>query len=364
MLEVYNRPDSPYWWYKIPLLDDNGHVIRYERGSTKRRDKREAKLVAKAYAKKIQDRDQLDTRETSTIQQAGERYLAELIAEGKPSQKDARTFVARLSSGTASSKPLTHLNAGFLSNLKQQRLMKGYAARTINNEITFWITVFNRAKNSWYLMVDKDARFDGIKLKPHQKTRYLLDGEEERLLAELEPDGDPKRQDQYDLVLFLMDTGARYDEIASVQWSSIDTINWTTVNLYRNKVGNEGTLTLTDRTRAMLERRWRTSGNNIYVFPSDTKPNAPRGYSTKGIRLAIKRAGLNEEHLVKRYGRFTVHSLRHTFASRLVQAGMSLYAVSQLLGHSDTSMTQRYAHLAPSQVSQQAADILNKRETI
>ena len=162
--------------------------------------------------------------------------------------------------------------------------MKGYAARTINNEITFWITVFNRAKNSWYLMVDKDARFDGIKLKPHQKTRYLLDGEEERLLAELEPDGDPKRQDQYDLVLFLMDTGARYDEIASVQWSSIDTINWTTVNLYRNKVGNEGTLTLTDRTRAMLERRWRTSGNNIYVFPSDTKPNAPRGYSTKGIR--------------------------------------------------------------------------------
>ena len=113
MLEVYNRPDSPYWWYKIPLLDDNGHVIRYERGSTKRRDKREAKLVAKAYAKKIQDRDQLDTRETSTIQQAGERYLAELIAEGKPSQKDARTFVARLSSGTASKQTFNSFECWF-----------------------------------------------------------------------------------------------------------------------------------------------------------------------------------------------------------------------------------------------------------
>lgn len=360
MLEVYKRTDSPYWWYKVPLLDDNGHVIRYERGSTKRRDKGEAKLVARKLAKSIQDADQLGKRETTTIVEAGRRYLMELEAEGKPSAKDARTFVSRASTGPGLSKPLTHLNAGFLSNIKQQRLMKGYAPRSINNELTFWISVFNRAKDKWMLMVDRDASFDGIKLKPVAKTRYLLDGEEERLLAELEPT-DSKTQDQYDLVLFLLDTGARYTEIASIPWTAI---NGQSVNLLHRKVGQEGTLTLTDRCRAMLDRRWRTHGNYKFVFPSDTKSDAPRGYSTKGIRHAIERAGLNEEHLVERYGRFTVHSLRHTFASRLVQAGMSLYAVSQLLGHSDISMTQRYAHLAPSQVSQQAADILNKREKV
>ena len=47
---------------------------------------------------------------------------------------------------------------------------------------------------------------------------------------------------------------------------------------------------------------------------------------------------------MKGYG---FHSLRHTFASWLVQTGVDLYTVQKLMGHSTISMTERYAHLAP-----------------
>ncbi len=68
-------------------------------------------------------------------------------------------------------------------------------------------------------------------------------------------------------------------------------------------------------------------------------------------------------HKLKRYirrldldDRLRFHSLRHTFASWLVQDGVSLYEVQKLLGHSSISMTQVYSHLQPEQLR----DTVNK----
>jgi len=192
MLEVYSRPNSPYWYYKVPVLDDDGHVISYERGSTKRKDKGEARKVAKAIAKKIQDRDQLGIRESGSIADAAMMYINELEATNKPSVKDARTFLSKLSSKSRGSEPISRLNKHWLAKLKASRLQDGLSPRYINNELTFWISVFMKARDDYNMAVDLSTNFKKLKLTVNQKTRYLMADEEKRLLAELHPERDIK----------------------------------------------------------------------------------------------------------------------------------------------------------------------------
>jgi len=55
---------------------------------------------------------------------------------------------------------------------------------------------------------------------------------------------------------------------------------------------------------------------------------------------------------------FTIHAIRHTVASRLVQNGVDLYVVAKWLGHTSIKTTERYAHLAPENL-RKAAQTLN-----
>jgi integrase len=74
---------------------------------------------------------------------------------------------------------------------------------------------------------------------------------------------------------------------------------------------------------------------------------------------AMDKCGLNAPDLVRKYGRATVHSLRHTFASWLVQNGAELGEVSAALGHSSLTMTTRYAHLSKRDTVVKLGSILN-----
>ena len=372
---------SPYWHFKIPLLDKTGHIVRYERGSTKRVDKKSALLVAEARRKEILDRQQFGWKDDPPLLDFIDQCLKSTKASGKADFKNQVVFRNWLEPIVSKRRMMiSQLDKPFMLSVRRRFAADGKSESYCNNLMTFLISVHNQA-NALGLDVGPAEDFKGLKPRVKRKTRYLMTGEEERLLAELDPKrshavaGYPKDyeerrkkfprfqqmlQDQSDLAITLIDTGLRHTELTEGLWHSVDTVNFRSLNFYREKVGKEGHLVCTDRLSSILERRYATMGNSPYIFPSHIDPTKPRGYAPRGIRRAIQRADLNADHMVRRYGRFTaMHSFRHTFASRLVQAGMSLYAVANLLGHSDVTMTSRYAHLEPATDALRAADILN-----
>jgi integrase len=200
-------------------------------------------------------------------------------------------------------------------------------------------------------------------LRPFKgRLRYLSKEEEVRLLAALNPENHfagfgalstdeiyTFRRDIYDLVIVLLDTGARYSEAAGLLWTNVDLKN-RTIALYRSKVKNESTLQMTSRVHEVLTRRFKNkTANQKFIFES--AEGSARKYSPGAFVRACKRCGIEG---------ITLHSLRHTFASRVVQAGLSLVEIQNLLGHASPITSLRYAHLAPNQAASKAVMVLNK----
>lgn len=231
----------------------------------------------------------------------------------------------------------------------QRRKEEGVSGQTIKHLVNMLRGMWKHAKKLRYQTQPID--FPTVRVAKH-RLRYLSHEEEQRLLKELSPTYPESQrrqaqQDNYDLVVFLLDVGCRYSEAAKLQWSDID-LDSRTINLYRPKVRNESVLFITDRLYNVLNRRKRASTNE-YVF-NDKEGSGPRKHTTIAIRKAFRRAGLTDA---------TVHDLRHTFASRLAQAGFSLQEIATLLGHASIQTTMRYSHLIPNTVAKRATDHLN-----
>jgi integrase len=133
--------------------------------------------------------------------------------------------------------------------------------------------------------------------------------------------------------MLLLLTGARRNEITHAKWEHLD---WEkrTLLVPVSKSGKPRTIALNAAAMDLL-RLIRPGHGNPHIFPSPVtgEPSPSLHFPWQRIRV---RAGLPDLRL---------HDLRHSFASFLVNRGISLYVVQGLLGHAHARYTQRYAHL-------------------
>ena len=244
----------------------------------------------------------------------------------------------------------------FLIHL-QQKVKKGYAVYFRNLK-----AAFNKAKDWDYV---KENYFTKVKLPKKQKLApVFLNSDQLSVICE-----QLKSKVVKDVVVFAFYTGMRLDEIVNLRWKNVDLQNRVVTvgdENFTTKGRNQRFIPMSEEALQVIENielriRQKDGGqvqsatadknekrNKIislksfdfargFVFCKENGEKFTGNYFSRRFKKACIVAGIEKE--------IHFHSLRHSFASNLVQKGVPLYTIKELLGHSSILTTEIYSHL-------------------
>jgi integrase len=185
----------------------------------------------------------------------------------------------------------------------------------------------------WGWIANNPAR--GVERNTEQRRKRYLDRDEQVALTEAL--AAYSNQQIADIFRVLLLTGARRGEVLAMQWADLDlTMGIWSKAAASTKQNEDHVVPLSAPVRQLLNKiQARQGDTSAYVFPSTGKT----GHITepkKAWASICKTADIKG---------LRIHDLRHNFASQLASGGASLPLIGALLGHSDPSVTARYAHL-------------------
>lgn len=247
-------------------------------------------------------------------------------------------------------KPLKDIVKLDLERLKKTMLDAGKAPRSVEYALITLGQIFRHAEAGKYFKGDipkldkKTIKYD------NKRVKFLTRDEAHALLANIRK----KSQETYEMALLSLHCGSRAGEIFSLRWKDID-LEHGLITLLNTKSGKTRTVPMTGDIKAIFAAKEQNDKGDL-IFP-DRKTGGVRTQISKTFTRAVVETGLNTG-IDDRRQRVTFHSMRHTYASWLVQEGVNIYQVKELLGHESITTTERYAHLAPEFAK--AAEILGK----
>lgn len=213
--------------------------------------------------------------------------------------------------------------------LEDEAEERGWAAATRNRYQAAFSLVYRVALDNGKVQLSPAARIKR-RLEDNGRIRFLNYKEEGRLITAI------RQNWPHYLPAFLISlhTGARRKEQFSLEWEDVS-LSRNAVTFRHTKNGKPRTVGLNATALAALK---------------ELKPRIAHGpvfRNTEGNPLRCARDWFEPAVEAAKLKDYTWHCNRHTFASRLVMAGVDIRTVAHLMGHSTIQMTMRYAHLAP-----------------
>ena len=313
------------WWMSFMY---QGQQVRRSTGTM---DKRLAEAILGQVKVQIVEGRFFDKpkEQERTLTELLDRYLSEHAAR-RANYRRELTSVKNLKAFFGNP-TLDHVTPKRIVAYKNQRYTDGVKPATINRELASLKKAFNLARREWEWCDDNPVCRVSMEQEHNTRDRWLTADEEARIVSAA-PGW------LRELMVFAIHTGMRMGEILGLTWAGVALFR-RTVTVFKAKNGERRTIPLNQTALDLLKHK--TGSRSVkteLVFPSNAQTRLNASNISRSLNLALEKAKITNFHF---------HDLRHTCATRMVQAGVDLYKVQRLLGHKSPIMTQRYAHHYP-----------------
>jgi integrase len=325
------------WWSKgwseLECLDE---IVKIQKAKVTGED---GPVSIRAKRKKASEARKKAKKDALTVSDAWEK-----TAPGRPSYDIEDGYFRLWIKPVLGKKALNQVSVINLERIRSNMEKDGKAPRTIQYVQAIIRRLFNDAKRLDLYNGENPASKVRKPKFDNKRQRFLTRDEAAALLADLK-----ERSTQlYNMTLLSLHTGMRAGEIFSLIWADVDKAGGR-ITIRDPKSTKTRFAYMTDEVKAMFEEMKEGDPGEL-VFP-DRNGNRMKQISN-AFNTAVDDLKLNENapkinKKVDRRFKVVFHTIRHTFASWLVQDGVDLFTVKELLGHSDFAMTARYSHLSP-----------------
>lgn len=311
-----------------------------------------------------------------TLHDFMENHYKPWVKEHRKSGDKTLAHINRCFTKPFGDKPLMDFTPVMIDQWRTLRLKEGCSTETVNRDIATFKAAISKAVLWGFIEKHPLEKLKLLKRDRSSKVRFLSADEEKRLReamiareSKIKSDRDNankwRKERGYKLhvdlnqvvfadhmrpmILLSINTGLRRGEIFSLKWEN--------VNFERSLLTIEGAYAKSGKTRHIPLNSEALSVLKSWKIQTDTTDLV---FSNKeGERFDTIKKGWKTILDAAKIKNFRWHDLRHHFASRLVMSDVDLNTVRELLGHSDMTMTLRYAHLAPEHKANAVEKLVN-----